>query len=474
MVECVSPCDWWHECGHDGGDRENDDNNDDDDGWWNNDDQWGDDNAGDDNAGEESRDVARSELRRREMLRDANIEKILNIEKARHVKNYQTNPTVYPNDTLCGCTKERILSICNNEENDIERKRSDSGCNHDQLGKRWNSVSVTPTRPPVAGTCNQSPGWFILAAEYLTVLMNTRNSGCGIPNPGCNIADAAYQAQHCLEQCTYALSAECIELIRILDQWNDGDCEYGPDICRNFTTPTRTPSSSPGSSPSVSKSPSASRTPTPSISATRTPTPSISQTRTPSPSAVCRVTCVYSQGYWKNHEENPVWDEVEGLEFCGCTYKMILGVDDKKRTNNHNNCDDRVHWINLARQYVAAHLNSLNFNCSAPYPKASDTSAFYAAQEALEDCDTNDPNWSILTRILDEWNNGDCSGGPPHCDNTNSTNTGSGNGATVGNTDSIHNDGNTRSGGGRTKGWAHGSDNKEEKEKRGKGTGGHA
>lgn len=73
------------------------------------------------------------------------------------------------------------------------------------------------------------------------------------------------------------------------------------------------------------------------------------------------------------------------------------------------------HWINLARQYIAADLNSHNFGCSFPFPTFTVKDTFYDSNIALSDCTGDNPEWSILTNILDDWNNGVYPDGPSHC-----------------------------------------------------------
>jgi len=120
---------------------------------------------------------------------------------------------------LCGCSVETILDTCHNfKEREIKTfnrsiENVDTRCSHSHC------------------ECHQSHGWLMLAAQYFTVLENTLESGCLIPGPGCNIAEATHQAKNCLFECPSALSSECINLIRVLDEWNSGDCQGGPDLC---------------------------------------------------------------------------------------------------------------------------------------------------------------------------------------------------------------------------------------------------
>lgn len=118
------------------------------------------------------------------------------------------------------------------------------------------------------------------------------------------------------------------------------------------------------------------------------------------------------EAYWQAHSDDPIWEEVNGLTLCSCSYKVIMGVEQHE---GENNCADRTHWYELAQSYITAKLNSLKSSCDTPYPTDDIIDTFYQAGLALDVCEIDKPEWSLLTRDLDEWNAGDYEGGPVDC-----------------------------------------------------------
>lgn len=108
------------------------------------------------------------------------------------------------------------------------------------------------------------------------------------------------------------------------------------------------------------------------------------------------------------------WRQVNSAKLCGYSYSFIL-------SSNNVNGEIDEHWLNLARQWVGVTLNLLRGGCSTPTPQvvavAYETAAIILADPMM--CNANSAEWSALTKILDDYNNGRYSsnGGPPHCDN---------------------------------------------------------
>lgn len=123
--------------------------------------------------------------------------------------------------------------------------------------------------------------------------------------------------------------------------------------------------------------------------------------------------CTLTVGYYKNHLTDHVWKQVAGATLCGYTYQFVI-------SSSNINGDIPVHWLNLARQWVAVTLNLLRAGCSTPMP-AEVAAAYEQASLLLADptlCSSNDDTWETLTAILDNYNKGlySSAGGPPHCD----------------------------------------------------------
>lgn len=116
--------------------------------------------------------------------------------------------------------------------------------------------------------------------------------------------------------------------------------------------------------------------------------------------------CTYTQGFWKNHEM--LWP-IQDPGLCGLTWLEILNTPVAGNS-----------WYNVAHQWIAATLNVENG--AIPTPEVA---------QALEDAQNflfpDNQNVCQITPeeradalaakdILDEFNNGNSPGGPPHCD----------------------------------------------------------
>ena len=105
---------------------------------------------------------------------------------------------------------------------------------------------------------------------------------------------------------------------------------------------------------------------------------------------------------------------MSNIAFCGDrTYAVCLADNSDQQIPNE-------HWRNLCRQAVAVDLNIRRFDCNEPQPLRV-SEAYEEAFAILQDpslCDANNKQWSSLTRILTDYNEGAyCGrGGPCHCD----------------------------------------------------------
>jgi hypothetical protein len=121
-------------------------------------------------------------------------------------------------------------------------------------------------------------------------------------------------------------------------------------------TPTATATASPTATPTATATQTVTATATPTATAiatatpTPTPTPRPSPTPTPTATATPTVTphsCVFSQGYWKNHAEWPVTQ----LQLGNNTYnrqQLQMILETEVRTNG---------LVSVAHQEIAAKLN---------------------------------------------------------------------------------------------------------------------
>jgi cysteine-rich repeat protein len=120
--------------------------------------------------------------------------------------------------------------------------------------------------------------------------------------------------------------------------------------------------------------------------------------------------CVYSQGYWKNHNrfgKNPPlqipWPIDEGTMLCDQTWLDILKTPPKK---------GNAFYI-LGHQWIAAELNVANGADTTP--EIDD--ALVEAEALLIECEISDDDRQealALASLLDDYNNGLI--GPPKCD----------------------------------------------------------
>jgi hypothetical protein len=144
------------------------------------------------------------------------------------------------------------------------------------------------------------------------------------------------------------------------------------------------------------------------------------------------IGCSLTQGYWKTHADplnikkyDDTWDEVGGpsAPFFDTGQSWIVVFNTPPSGGN-------AYYI-LAHQYMAAILNSLKDE--DPASLASIASEMAQATALLDFYDTypggpyipadgtefspNDRELAIsIAEILDQFNNGDLPGGPPHCD----------------------------------------------------------
>lgn len=131
-------------------------------------------------------------------------------------------------------------------------------------------------------------------------------------------------------------------------------------------------------------------------------------TPTPTPTP---LGCTYTQGYWKNHAD--VWaGQSVMLGTVNYNQTQLLSIFNKPVQGNG--------LISLSRQLIAAKLNIAN-GASVPMNVAT---AIVAADMLIgnrivppigsDSLPTNQT--SALASILDQYNNGNTPGGPPHCD----------------------------------------------------------
>lgn len=120
--------------------------------------------------------------------------------------------------------------------------------------------------------------------------------------------------------------------------------------------------------------------------------------------------CTRTQGYWKNHEED--WSGPLTLGTRSYTEAQLLSIFRQPVRGNG--------LISLAHQLIAAKINIAS-GASVP---TNVQNAINAADALIGNLVVGGNNGgylspdltSMLTAILDQYNNGDTPGGPPHCD----------------------------------------------------------
>jgi hypothetical protein len=120
--------------------------------------------------------------------------------------------------------------------------------------------------------------------------------------------------------------------------------------------------------------------------------------------------CTRTQGYWKNHEED--WSGPITLGTRSYTEAQLLSIFRQPVRGNG--------LISLAHQLIAAKINIAS-GASVPLNVQN---AINAADALIGNLVVGGNNGgylspavtSMLTEILDQYNNGDSPGGPPHCD----------------------------------------------------------
>lgn len=121
--------------------------------------------------------------------------------------------------------------------------------------------------------------------------------------------------------------------------------------------------------------------------------------------------CTLTQGYWKNHAED--WP-VNNLTLGTVNYTKAQAISILRTPVRGNGL------ISLAYQLIAAKLNVAN-GASVPMSVAT----AIAAADALiggqvippvGSASASTSSTSALSSVLDSYNNGNASGGPPHCD----------------------------------------------------------
>ncbi len=121
--------------------------------------------------------------------------------------------------------------------------------------------------------------------------------------------------------------------------------------------------------------------------------------------------CTYTQGYWKNHTDDPTWSAVGGPSApffaTGKTYLEVL------HEPPHGNA-----FFILAHQWIAAELNVAAGAPMSPTTQGQFDEAKALLQKYSADADIpkHQPDRARaieLSTALDDWNNG--KSGPPHC-----------------------------------------------------------
>ena len=121
--------------------------------------------------------------------------------------------------------------------------------------------------------------------------------------------------------------------------------------------------------------------------------------------------CVRTQGYWKNHTDDPTWPAVGGPSApffdSGMTYLEVL------HEPPHGNA-----FFILGHQWIAAELNvaagaALSPATQAQFDEATNMLQKYSASADIPKHQPDRARATELSAALDDFNNGKC--GTPHC-----------------------------------------------------------
>jgi hypothetical protein len=134
----------------------------------------------------------------------------------------------------------------------------------------------------------------------------------------------------------------------------------------------------------------------------------------PPPTCALDCGCALTQGYWKNHTDDPAWSTADLSAFGGATNALEILKTEPQGGNK---------WYILAHQYIAYLLNVANGACTPKGLQTIVTNAgnFFAGHTDPAACQPVkgvDPcNVSVGDAcILDVYNHGEYPEGPLHCE----------------------------------------------------------
>ena len=120
--------------------------------------------------------------------------------------------------------------------------------------------------------------------------------------------------------------------------------------------------------------------------------------------------CTYTQGYWKNHHDAGDWP-VTTLQLGTASYSQSQLLDILRQSVGGNGL------ISLAHQLIAAKLNQAKGATPAPSSAIAQADALIGGRVVppVGSGTLATSATSALVSTLDDYNNGDQAGGPPHC-----------------------------------------------------------